>query len=336
MAGKDYYSILGVPRNAPDKDIKSAYRRLARKFHPDVNPGDKSAEARFKEINEAYEVLSDADKRKKYDQFGSDFDNAEAFARAQQQARQQYGGGYGRPGGQPFSTFETSDMGDLNEVFESLFRGFGASGARTGTRRARKGQDLEHTIELNLDEAFNGAKRVLELQSEQPCTTCGGTGRVKNGVCPQCRGAGRIVRPRRLEVKIPPGVKVGSRVRIAGEGNPGMGGPNGDLYLIIKVATHPMFKREGDDLLVDVPVALTTAVLGGEVQVPTLKGGKLALKVPPETQNGKVFRLTGQGMPRLNDNRRGDMLARVVVTLPVKLSEKERSLFEQLKNLRPN
>jgi len=333
MAGKDYYNILGVPRNATEKDIKAAYRKLARKFHPDVNPGNKAAEARFKEINEAQEVLSDPEKRKKYDQYGSDFENAEAFARARQQGQQQRGG-YGRSqGGTPFTTFETGDMGDINEVFESLFKGFG-TGTRTG-RRPRRGQDIEHQIEVSLEEAFNGTKRVLELQSEQGCPACQGMGRVKNNICTQCGGAGRIIKPRRLEVRIPAGVKEGSKVRITGEGNPGMGGPNGDLYLIMRVAPHPLFKREGDDLQVDVPVSMVTAVLGGEIQVPTLKGSKLALKIPPETQNGKIFKLSRQGMPRLNDTSRGDMLAKVSVTLPTNLSEKERGLFEQLKMMRP-
>ena len=337
MADKDYYSILGVSRGAPDRDIKAAYRKLARKYHPDVNPGDKSAEAKFKEINEAYEVLSDPEKRRKYDQYGADFENAEAFARARQQARQQYTS-YGRGGGTPFTTFETSDMGDLNEVLEGLFRGFGGTaGTRTGARRAaRRGEDIQHPVEVSLEEAFNGTKRVLDLQTESVCPACQGTGRVRNGVCQQCGGQGRTIKPRRLEVKIPAGVRDGSKVRIAGEGNPGVGGPNGDLYLIIKVAPHPLFKREGDDLVVDVPVPLTTAVLGGEIQVPTLKGSKLALKIPPETQNGKVFRLTGQGMPRLNGTARGDMLARVSVVLPTNLSEKERRLFEQFRALRPN
>ncbi|MDD5313426.1 MAG: DnaJ C-terminal domain-containing protein [Dehalococcoidia bacterium] len=339
MAGKDYYGILGVPRNAPEKDIKSAYRRLARKYHPDVNPGDKTAEAKFKEINQAYEILSEPDKRKKYDQYGADFENAEAFARARQQAQQQYQG-YGRkPGaGGQYTTFETGDMGDLGDIFDSLFKGFGGAGARTGTagRRPRKGQDVEHGIEVTLEEAFNGTKRILELQTEQACPACQGMGRTKSGPCGQCGGAGRIIRPRRLEVKIPPGVREGSRVRVAGEGNPGMGGPSGDLYLIVKLLPHPAFERKGDDLEVDVPVPLVTAVLGGEVQVPTLKGSKLALKIPPETQNGKIFRLSQQGMPRLNGTGRGDMLARVAVVLPSKLSDKERGLFEQLKNIRPN
>jgi DnaJ-class molecular chaperone len=337
MAGKDYYNLLGIPKNAPDKDVKAAYRRLARKYHPDVNPGDKVAEARFKEINEAFEVISDVQKRKRYDQYGSDFENAEAFARARQQSQQQ-SGSYSRGArGSPFATDEAQDMGDLNEVFESLFRGMGGGGARTGGRRVpRRGQDLEHQIEMSLEEAYNGTKRVLELKSEQTCPACQGMGRVKNVVCQVCRGAGRVIKPRRLEVKIPPGVKEGSKVRVAGEGDPGMGGTSGDLYLIIKIAPHTLFKREGDDLTVDVPVSLTAAVLGSEVQVPTLKGSKLALKIPPETQNGKVFKLAGQGMPRLNDTKRGDMLAKVSIVLPTNLNDSERGLFEQLRSMRPS
>jgi DnaJ-class molecular chaperone len=337
MAGKDYYNLLGIPKNAPDKDVKAAYRRLARKYHPDVNPGDKVAEARFKEINEAFEVISDVQKRKRYDQYGSDFENAEAFARARQQSQQQ-SGSYSRGArGSPFATDEAQDMGDLNEVFESLFRGMGGGGARTGGRRVpRRGQDLEHQIEMSLEEAYNGTKRVLELKSEQTCPACQGMGRVKNVVCQVCRGAGRVIKPRRLEVKIPPGVKEGSKVRVAGEGDPGMGGTSGDLYLIIKIAPHTLFKREGDDLTVDVPVSLTAAVLGSEVQVPTLKGSKLALKIPPETQNGKVFKLAGQGMPRLNDTKRGDMLAKVSIVLPTNLNDGERGLFEQLRSMRPS
>jgi len=340
MAGKDYYGILGIPKNAPDKDVKAAYRKMARKYHPDVNPGNKGAEARFKEVNEAFEVLSDADKRKKFDQYGSDYENAEAYARArqaQQQAQQQYGSA-GRGGrGTPNTTYEASDMGDLNEVFESLLKGFGTGGTRAGGRRApRRGQDIEHLVDVTLEEAYNGTRRVMELQAEQVCTTCQGQGRTKSGVCQQCRGAGRVIKPRRLEVKIPAGVKEGSRVRIAGEGEQGVGGTPGDLFIVIKVAPHALFKREGDDLLVDVPVSLVAAVLGGEVQVPTLKGNKLALRIPAETQNGKVFKLARQGMPRLGDTNRGDMLARMAVVLPTNLSDKERAIFEQFRSMRPS
>ena len=337
MAGKDYYGILGISKSAADKDVKAAYRKMARKYHPDVNPGDKAAEARFKQINEAFEVLSDAAKRKKFDQYGSDYENAEAYARARQQAQQQYGT-YGRGGGgTPYTTYETSDMGDLNEVFESLLKGFGTGGARAGGRRApRRGQDIQHQVEVTLEEAYNGTRRVMELQSEQACPACQGMGRTKNGVCQTCRGGGRVIKPRRLEVKIPAGVKDGSKVRVAGEGEQGQGGTPGDLYLVIKVAPHPLFKREGDDLLVDVPVSLVAAVLGGEVQVPTLKGSKLALRIPPETQNGKIFKLARQGMPRLGDTSRGDMLAKMAVVVPTNLNDKERALFEQLRSMRPS
>jgi DnaJ-class molecular chaperone len=341
MAGKDYYSILGIPKNAPDKDVKAAYRKMARKYHPDVNPGNKGAEARFKEVNEAFEVLSDVDKRKKFDQYGSDFENAEAYARARQQAQQQAQQQYGSAGrggrGTPNTTYEASDMGDLNEVFESLLKGFGSGGTRAGGRRApRRGQDIEHQVDVTLEEAYNGTRRVMELQAEQVCATCQGQGRTKSGVCQQCRGAGRVIKPRRLEVKIPAGVKEGSRVRIAGEGEQGVGGTPGDLFIVIKVAPHALFKREGDDLLVDVPVSLVAAVLGGEVQVPTLKGNKLALRIPAETQNGKVFKLARQGMPRLGDTDRGDMLARMAVVLPTNLSDKERAVFEQFRSMRPS
>ena len=337
MAGKDYYGILGISKSASDKDVKAAYRKMARKYHPDVNPGDKAAEARFKQINEAFEVLSDAEKRKKFDQYGSDYENAEAYARARQQAQQQYGT-YGRGGGgTPYTTYETSDMGDLNEVFESLLKGFGTGGTRAGGRRApRRGQDIQHQVEVTLEEAYNGTRRVMELQSEQACPACQGMGRTKTGACQTCRGAGRVIKPRRLEVKIPAGVKEGSKVRVAGEGEQGTGGTPGDLYLVIKVASHPLFKREGDDLLVDVPVSLVAAVLGGEVQVPTLKGSKLALRIPPETQNGKIFKLARQGMPRLGDTSRGDMLARMAVVVPTNLNDKERALFEQLRSMRPS
>jgi len=337
MAGKDYYGILGILKSASDKDVKAAYRKMARKYHPDVNPGDKAAEARFKQINEAFEVLSDAEKRKKFDQYGSDYENAEAYARARQQAQQQYGT-YGRGGGgTPYTTYETSDMGDLNEVFESLLKGFGTGGARAGGRRApRRGQDIQHQVEVTLEEAYNGTRRVMELQSEQACPACQGMGRTKTGACQTCRGGGRVIKPRRLEVKIPAGVKDGSKVRVAGEGEQGTGGTPGDLYLVIKVAPHPLFKREGDDLLVDVPVSLVAVVLGGEVQVPTLKGSKLALRIPPETQNGKIFKLARQGMPRLGDTSRGDMLARMAVVVPTNLNDKERALFEQLRSMRPS
>ncbi len=329
MAGKDYYSILGVNRNASEREIKQAYRRLARKHHPDINPGDKSAEERFKQINEAYEVLSDKEKRRKYDQFGDQWQYADQFAQAHRQ--QAPFGDFGKGG---YTEFRFGE-GDLGSLFDDLFRGFGTG---TSSRRIRpqRGQDVEHPIEVTLGEAYRGASRLISLQTEEACSGCGGSGSIQNMPCSMCRGSGRVTRLKRLEVKIPPGVKDGSRVRIAGKGGPGYGGgKSGDLYLVVSVKPHQVFERKGDNLHVEVAVPLTVAVLGGEVKVSTLKG-KLELKVPPGTQNGRTFRLAGQGMPHLGNSSYGDLLARVKVVLPTKLSSQERELFEQLRKLRPS
>jgi molecular chaperone DnaJ len=326
MPGKDYYAILGVGRSAPEKEIKQAYRRLARKYHPDVNPGDKAAEAKFKEINEAYEVLSDPEKRKKYDSYGDQWQNADQFAKAGQGAQWDFGKGGA------YTTFDFGDLGDLGGIFGGAFQGFG-SGPATARRPARA-RSLEHPVEVTLEEAYHGTKRVIQLQAEEPCSVCGGSGKAGRARCSTCGGSGRLLRPKRLEVKIPPGVGDGSRVRIAGQGSQSYDGAKGDIYLVVKILPHRIFERKGDDLYVDVPVSLTAAMLGGEVGVPTLKG-KVALKVPPETQNGKVFRLSGQGMPHLNDSARGDMFAKVSVVLPSKLTPQEKQLFEQLRTYRP-
>jgi DnaJ-class molecular chaperone len=324
MAGKDYYQILGVDRNASEKDIKQAYRRLARKHHPDLNPGDKSAEARFKEINAAYEVLSNPEKRKKYDQFGEQWEYADQFAKA---------GGQGRvrwdfdKGGTAF------EYGDLGDIFSSLF-GDSGIGSRMA-RESRRGQDIESPIEVTLEEAYHGSTRFIQLQTEETCTACGGTGRVGNRVCTMCGGAGMKVILRRLEVKIPAGVRDGSRIRIAGEGGPGRTkGNKGDLYLVVKILPHKLFERKGDDLYTEVSVPLATAMLGGEVMLPSLNGGNLSLKIPPETQNSKIFRLAGKGMPKLGDSGHGNMFAKVKVVLPTDLNDEERKLFERLRSLR--
>ena len=326
MPSKDYYAILGVGRSASEKEIKQAYRRLARKYHPDVNPGDKAAEAKFKEMNEAYEVLSDPEKRKKYDRFGDQWQYADQFAKAGQGAQ----GDFGKGG--TYTTFDFGDLGDLGDIFGGVFQGFGG---RTGTaRRPARARGMEHPVEVTLEEAYQGTKRVLQLQTEEPCSVCRGSGRVGRARCSNCGGSGRLLRPKRLEVKIPSGVGDGSKVRITGQGGQGYDGAKGDLYLVVKVLPHQVFERKGDNLHVEVPVSLVTAMLGGEVGVPTLKGN-VALKVPSETQNGKVFRLTGQGMPHLNDSSRGDMFAKVKVALPAKLTSQERQLFEQLRIYRP-
>jgi len=326
MASKDYYQILGVDRNASEKEIKQAYRRLARKYHPDLNPNDKSAETRFKEINAAYQVLSDAEKRKKYDQFGDQWEYAEQFAKSGGQERVRWD--FGRGG----TTFKYGDVSDFGDIFSSLF---GDSGIGSRVRGPRRGQDIESPIEVTLEEAYHGSTRVVQLQTEEPCTACGGTGRVGNRVCTICDGAGGKVIPKRLEVKIPAGVRDGSRIRIAGKGSPGRaGGSEGDLYLVVKVLPHKVFERKGDDLYTEVSVPLSTAILGGEVRLPTLNS-KVSLEIPPETQNSKVFRLAGKGMPRLGKSDYGSMIARVNVVLPTNLTEEEKKLFERLRSLRP-
>ena len=328
MAQKDYYEILGVKRDASEREIKQAYRRLARKHHPDVNPGDKSAEARFKQINEAYEVLSDKEKRQKYDRFGDQWQYADQFA---QRGYQQEPFGDFSQGGATSFRFEGGDLGSL---FEELL---GSSRSRSSRRpQSRRGQDIEYPVSVTLEEAYHGTNCILSLEVGEPCSSCRGTGRIQNVPCSVCRGSGVVSRARRLEVKIPPGVKDGSRVRVAGKGGQGYGGAaSGDLYLVVSVKPHPLFQRKGDDLYVEVGIPLTVAVLGGEIQLPTLKG-KLALKVPPETQNGRTFRLTGQGMPHLGNRSYGDLLAKVNVIVPTKLSGKEKELFKQLSQLRPN
>jgi molecular chaperone DnaJ len=327
MAGKDYYEILGVSRNASEKEIKQAYRSLARKHHPDINPGDKSAEAKFKEINAAYEVLSNPEKRKKYDQFGEQWEYADQFAKSGRQERVRWD--FDRGG----TSFEYGDVSGFGDIFSSLF---GDSGIGSRAKRGpRHGQDVESPIEVTLEEAYHGSTRLMQLQTQEPCTACGGTGRVGNRACTICGGAGVKLNPRRLEVKIPAGVRDGSRIRIAGEGGPGLaGGKKGDLYLIVKVLPHKLFERKGDDLYAEVSVPLATAILGGEVKLPTLNGN-ISLSIPPETQNGKAFRLAGKGMPQLGNNKYGNMFAKVKVVLPTKLTEEEKKLFEKLRSLRP-
>jgi DnaJ-class molecular chaperone len=308
---RDYYAVLGVSRSASEKDIKTAYRKLARKHHPDVNPGDNKSEAKFKEIGEAYSVLSDPEKRKKYDRWGHDWEKIEQAQAA--------GAGYrGRPGSTSYTwsssgnapggfNFESEDLGGL---FEQLFGR--AAGDRTRVRSApRKGQDIEQAVEITLEEAFNGTQRTFTIQDSQ-------TGEIRT-----------------VEVKIPAGAAEGLRVRIAAKGQPGVGGAtNGDLYLIVSIKAHTLFEREGDDLRVKVPTPLYTAVLGGEVMVPTPKGTQLALKVPPETANGQRIRLAGQGMPHLNATGRGDLFAEITVQLPRNLTNHEKELFAELARVR--
>jgi DnaJ-class molecular chaperone len=331
MDFKDYYSTLGVAKTASDKEIKQAYRKLARKHHPDVNPGDKAAEAKFKEINEAYEVLGDPAKRKKYDELGA---NWRMYEQAAAQGGRggapgfdpsQFGGwnvhsGQGGQGG--FRTMTEDEMramfGDENpfsDFFQTFFGGVGGGGD-TGRRArgargrtARAGRDVEHELELGLEDAYHGATRRLTLKHD---------------------GHSRTV-----DVRIPPGVGEGSRVRVAGEGEHGSGGAqSGDLYLRIRLAPHPQFERKGRDLHTHVPVPLTTAVLGGEAEVQTLGGRPLRLKIPPTTQNGQVFRLKGHGMPAIGKSEEhGDLYATIDVQLPRHLTAEQRQHFEELAKL---
>ena len=318
----DFYATLGVKKGASEKEVRSAYRRLARKHHPDVNQGDDAAGERFKEVNAAYEVLSDADKRRKYDKYGDRWEYADQIEEMQR-GRGAGGRTYATNGNGDFAQFEVDGLGGLGDVFGSFF-------GRRGQRGPRRGQDIESPVEVTLDEAYHGTSRMLQLMSSEPCTTCSGSGQVAGAVCHVCQGAGEIARPRRLEVKIPAGVTNGSKVRVAGEGHPGAGGgKKGDLRLVVSVRAHPRFERKGDDLVEEVDVPLTTAALGGEVAVPTITG-KVMLKVPPLTQNGRTFRLGGLGMPRLGKEGKGDLHAKIRVQMPEQLSDRQRELLEEL------
>lgn len=324
MASKDFYAVLGVPRGSSDKEIRQAYRRLARQLHPDVNPGDKAAEARFKEINAAYEVLSDPEKRKKYDRYGDQWQHADQIEEMQRRA----GGRLFRFGDGGNVRFEFGDLNDLGGLFGNLGDLFGAR-----NRRPSRPRNVEQRVEVTLEEAFHGTSRMLQLASEEVCATCGGEGRLAAAVCHVCQGSGVVAKARRLEVKIPAGVDSGSRVRIAGEGQAPTGrGARGDLHLIVSVRRHPRFERKGSDLYVDVEAPVTVAVLGGEIEVPTVTG-KVMLRVPPLSQNGKQFRLAGQGMPKLKGGGRGDLYVRLRVRLPERLNDKEKKLFEELRIL---
>jgi DnaJ-class molecular chaperone len=335
MDYKDYYKILGVAKDATAEEIKKTFRKLARKYHPDVNPGDKKAEEKFKEINEAYEVLSDPDKRKKYDTLGPNW---------QEQFGPQFNRRtYANPNAYRASTqdFDAGAASGFSDFFEVLFGRTGGGMGNTTTRgtqenlRKRVGDNIEQPVDINLQEAYTGAIRTFNIQSTEVCPICHGTGEVGSRTCTNCSGQGMITRTKRLQVKIPAGVDTGSKIRVAGEGQPGLGGgPRGDLFLVITVKADQQFERKGDDLTVDIDVDLVTAILGGEVPVPLLDGRKVVLTIPAETQNGRVFRLSGKGMPRLRGDGNGTLFARVKVLLPTKLTSEERELFEQLAHSR--
>ncbi len=342
MEKQDYYEILGVSRNASAVELKKAYRRLAMKYHPDRNPDDAEAEARFKEVKEAYEVLCDSQKRAAYDQFGHAGVDGQAAG----------------PGG-----FGGGAFGDIfGDVFGDIF-----GGGRSGRQSAYRGSDLQYNLELTLEEAVFGVQKELtiprmeECESchgtgaregaepaichtcsgtgqvrmqqgffsvQQTCPTCRGSGRIITDPCPACRGEGRAQKRRGISVKIPAGVDSGDRVRLSGEGEPGInGGPPGDLFIQVHVKPHKLFEREGEDLYCKVPISFVTATLGGELEAPTLDG-KVMIKVPPETQTGKRFRIRGKGVKPVRGGPEGDLICEVVVETPVKLSKEQKTLLK--------
>ena len=314
MAKKNLYSVLGIAKGSNEKEIRQAYRKLARQHHPDVNPGDKESEARFKEINAAHEVLGNTESRTKYDKYGDQWEHADQIEEMQ---KRRGGGAF------QFDSAGGYGAGDLGNIFSSIFR--------QQAPRRRRGADIEQPIEVTLDEAFHGTSRTLQFAGQQPCPTCDGSGQIAGAGCHVCQGSGLTQKERRLEVKIPAGVDGGSRVRIAGEGQAGTnGGKPGSLYLIVSLVKDERFERKGSNLYTDVEVPLTDAVLGTEVEVPTMTG-KVALTVPPLSPNGKSFRLGGLGMPKLKGEGRGHLYAQLQVKLPEKLSDDDKKLFEQLR-----
>lgn len=348
MSKRDYYEILGVEKNASEADIKKAFKRLAMKYHPDRNPDNKEAEDKFKEAREAYDILSDAQKRSAYDQFGhAGVDPSAGMG----------GAGFGA-GGASFSDI-------FGDVFGDIFGGGRGRGGAHGYR----GDDLQYNLELSLEDAVHGTTVDVRIPTHVQCDECGGTGakqgttpatcatcggvgqvRMQQGffslqqTCPRCHGRGKVItdpcgkchgqgrvqKHKTLSVKIPPGVDNGDRIRLTGEGEPGEhGGPPGDLYVQIGVRPHPIFERDGNDLYCEVPINVVTAALGGELEVPTLNG-RIKLKIPAETQGGKLFRLRGKGVKSVRSGHPGDLLCKVQVETPVNLTRKQRELLEEL------
>src|ERR1043165_989766 len=327
--GKDYYEVLGVKRGASDDEIKKAYRKLARKFHPDLNPGDKTAEAQFKQLQEAYDVLSNAEDRKLYDEYGENWRAVKAGAGVPPpppQAGQ-------RPGGFDFNDFDfgrfsSGGGGGGFDIFEELF---GGARGRGGPRQGR-GRDVEAELELSLEEAHRGGRRTLQMQSAETCSTCNGTG-VKDGkVCQTCGGVGEVLKPKTIEVNIPAAVRDGSTIRLAGQGGTGSNGSeSGDLYLHIRLRPHPVFTVKGDDLEVELPLAPWEAVLGANVEAPTLDG-KVGVKVPAGARSGQRLRPRGQGLNKRSGGR-GDEYVRVKIVVPKEVNAEERRLYEELKRV---
>ncbi len=350
MAKRDFYEVLGVSRDADDKTLKSAYRKLAMKYHPDRNPGDAEAEAQFKEINEAYDTLKDGQKRAAYDRFGhAAFENGGGF-----------GGGAGAQSGDFAST--------MSDIFEEFF-GMGGGGGNRRSGGRERGADLRYNLEITIEEAFSGKSVEIEVPTSVTCTacsgsgakpgtqpktcpTCGGSGRVRaaqgfftlertcptcqgrgqiiSDPCPECSGTGRTTQERTLQVNIPAGIEDGTRIRLAGEGEAGLrGGPSGDLYIFLSIKPHEFFQRDGADIYCRVPISMTTAALGGQFDVPSVDGATSRVKVPEGTQTGKQFRLKGKGMPIMRSSQFGDMYIQVTVETPTKLTKRQRELLSE-------
>lgn len=356
MAGKDFYKVLGVERGASDEEIKKAFRSLAMKYHPDRNKDDKDAESKFKEINEAYDVLKDPQKKAAYDRFGS----------------QAFEGGMGgfRPGGAGGAGFEAGFGSAFSDIFEDMFGEFmgGRGGGRTGG--PQRGNDVQYTMEITMEEAYAGKEATIKVPLSESCDKCGGSGakqgtgtencttcngqgrvRMQQGFftieracptchgegaiirdpCDKCGGAGRIRKEKTLRVKIPPGVENGRRIRLGGEGEAGVrSGPSGDLYVLLAIKPHKLFRREGADLFCRVPIPMTTAALGGDIEVPTIEGARTKVKIPEGTQSGQQLRLKGKGMTVLRSQARGDMYIEIFVETPVNLSRKQMDLLKEM------
>jgi DnaJ-class molecular chaperone len=334
---KDYYEVLGVSRNASADEIKTAYRKLARKFHPDLNPGDKAAEERFKELQEAYDTLSDAENRKLFDKYGENWKAVKQGGGAPPPGWEGARAGAGpQTGGFDFSGFDFSGMGGGApgssgfDIFEEMFGG--SARGRGRTRRRARGEDVEAHLELSLEEAHRGGRRTLQMQAAETCLTCNGSGVVNDKTCQTCGGAGQVLKPKTIEVNIPAGVRDGSTVRLAGQGGAGVNGTQpGDLYLRIGLRPHPVFKVRGDDLEIELPIAPWEAVLGTKLDVQTIDG-KVELTIPPGAQSGQRLRLRGQGLNKRKGGR-GDQLVRLKIVVPKEISAEERRLYEQLRDV---
>jgi molecular chaperone DnaJ len=311
MKKRDYYEVLGVSKGAPEGEIKKSYRRLARKLHPDVNPGDKAAQKRFQEVQEAYEVLRDAEKRRAYDRFGhagpsAGFDPGAAGG----QGRGGFGGFPGGTGGAPFEGFEF--QGDLSDLFGNLF---GGAGARSRPQPAA-GEDSAGIIEIPFRDAVLGGMASLTIRRDRICEKCGGTGRVGKNPCPVCHGAGHLASAETVRIKIPEGTEDGGTIRVPGKGGDGFrGAPSGDLYVTVRVAPHPYFERQGNDVHGEVPITIKEAYVGAEIEVPTIRG-TLRAKIPPGTQSRQKFRLRGKGVKSPRDGSTGDHIYTVRVMVP--------------------